>query len=57
VRAKREQKFACRLPESLLIVQSGNENREVFSEIQWWKGLDSNQCTLSRADLQSALGA
>jgi hypothetical protein len=21
---------------------------------EWWKGLDSNQCTLTRADLQSA---
>ena len=29
------------------------KNTSFLNKIKWWKGLDSNQCTLSRADLQS----
>jgi hypothetical protein len=38
---------------STLVVVSGAVANADHQE-KWWKGLDSNQCTLTRADLQSA---
>jgi hypothetical protein len=68
-RADTKEHHACQSPDRLcvMLVESagfeppairlpdcGNKDELVRLHVCWWRGLDSNQRTLARADLQSA---